>query len=290
MGYIHIDNLYKDKRILLFKECFALLKIHGTSAHVKYNDSQLHFFSGGVPHENFVELFDQDALLTKFIEMGHTNITIWGEAYGGKCQGMSKTYGDKLKFISFEVSINDQFLNVETAHNIVDRLGLKFVPYERTSTDIAHLDVIRLKPDPIAIEEGISYYENGILVNPRIREGIVLRPVTEFYDHHGRVIAKYKNDDFCETKTKRVVSNDELQVLEEAENIATEWVTPMRLEHILQKIPEHSLEIIPIIIKAMYDDIIREGQGEFIESKNLRKVVGKHTVSLYKTKLRELLC
>ena len=30
MGYMHIDNLYKDQRILQFKECYALEKIHGT--------------------------------------------------------------------------------------------------------------------------------------------------------------------------------------------------------------------------------------------------------------------
>ena len=29
MGYIHIGNLYKDQEILLFKECYALEKIHG---------------------------------------------------------------------------------------------------------------------------------------------------------------------------------------------------------------------------------------------------------------------
>ena len=34
MGYRHIDNLYKNQDILLFRECFALEKIHGTSANV----------------------------------------------------------------------------------------------------------------------------------------------------------------------------------------------------------------------------------------------------------------
>lgn len=29
MGYLHISNLYKDIDILLFKECYALEKIHG---------------------------------------------------------------------------------------------------------------------------------------------------------------------------------------------------------------------------------------------------------------------
>lgn len=33
MGYLHIDNLYKNRDILLFRECWALEKVHGTSAH-----------------------------------------------------------------------------------------------------------------------------------------------------------------------------------------------------------------------------------------------------------------
>jgi hypothetical protein len=34
MGYAHINNLYKDQEILIFKHVWALEKIHGTSAHI----------------------------------------------------------------------------------------------------------------------------------------------------------------------------------------------------------------------------------------------------------------
>lgn len=34
MSYADIENLYKNRRIMLFKECYAMEKIHGTSAHV----------------------------------------------------------------------------------------------------------------------------------------------------------------------------------------------------------------------------------------------------------------
>ena len=30
MGYLHIDNLYRAREILLLREAFALEKIHGT--------------------------------------------------------------------------------------------------------------------------------------------------------------------------------------------------------------------------------------------------------------------
>lgn len=39
MGYMHIDNLYKNQDMLIFRECYALEKIHGTSAHVSWKDA-----------------------------------------------------------------------------------------------------------------------------------------------------------------------------------------------------------------------------------------------------------
>ena len=96
MGYRHIDNLYKDQTTLMFKEVYALEKLHGTSAHVSFKDGNLHFFSGGEKHENFLKVFDQELLLQKFQELGHPEVVVFGEAYCGKQQGMSATYVKEL--------------------------------------------------------------------------------------------------------------------------------------------------------------------------------------------------
>ena len=63
MGYLHIHNLYKDQTILLFKEVYALEKIHGTSSHITFTREtatlapeippKLTFFSGGESHQRF---------------------------------------------------------------------------------------------------------------------------------------------------------------------------------------------------------------------------------------------
>src|SRR4051812_23692424 len=112
MGYLHINNLYKDQKILNFKRCYALEKVHGTSAHVKFSVDEhpdgidiynLTFYGGGEKHERFEALFDKAALLQRFEELGHREVTVYGEAYGGKQQGMSHTYGPDLKFIVFDV-------------------------------------------------------------------------------------------------------------------------------------------------------------------------------------------
>ena len=41
MGYLHIENLYRPiaQSILLFREVYALEKIHGTSAHVGWHST-----------------------------------------------------------------------------------------------------------------------------------------------------------------------------------------------------------------------------------------------------------
>ena len=71
MAYLKIPNLYKDQTILMFQECYAMEKIHGTSAHISYkplvehrktDKKHLTFFSGGVKYENFVKLFNEAKL------------------------------------------------------------------------------------------------------------------------------------------------------------------------------------------------------------------------------------
>ena len=44
MGYMKIRNLYQQADVLMFKELWALEKIHGTSAHVRWDGDKVHFF------------------------------------------------------------------------------------------------------------------------------------------------------------------------------------------------------------------------------------------------------
>src|SRR5579872_2653917 len=117
MGYLHIDNLYKNQDILLFKECYALEKIHGTSAHVALartpnvcdtpGQEQVFFNSGGAKHETFVALFNEEDLKARFAATGAFDVRVHGEAYGGKQQGQKWRYGDALKFVAFDVKIGE---------------------------------------------------------------------------------------------------------------------------------------------------------------------------------------
>jgi len=275
---MHIDNLYKNQDILLFKECYASEKIHGTSAHISWNNEKLNFFSGGTSHETFIKIFDHEYLQTKFKELDHPKIVIHGEAYGGKCQGMKETYGIENRFVVFEVCIDNLWLDVPKAKSIAKFLGLDFVPYIKCNTDIKTLDALRDKPSDQSVKCGIT--------EPRKREGIVLRPLIEVTKNNGaRIIAKHKALEFQETKTPRQVDSKKLALLEEAKAIADEWVTEMRLSHVLQNFPNADITQTGFIISAMIEDIEREAEGEVIKSTEARKEISKQTALMFKRRL-----
>lgn len=286
MSYLHIDNLYKSQEVLMFKEVYCLEKIHGTSSHIKWKHetNTIHLFSGGAEHSNFEKLFNIDFLRQKFIEVfPYDDAVIFGEAYGGKMQGMSKTYGKELKFIGFDVKVGEVWLNVPNAEDVCNKFGLEFVSYVKMKTNTDELNAE-------AYSDSVQAVRNGMGSGHK-REGIVIRPLIELRKNNGeRIICKYKRHEFCETKTKREISPEKLQIIEDANAIADEWVTPMRLEHVLQKFPSDvNMESMGDVNKAMVEDVYREGRGEIVESKEANKAISRRTVALFKQKLENKL-
>jgi len=304
MGYLHIDNLYKNQEILNFKECYALEKIHGTSAHIQFkrvrqiivggmtmaeadrqatcpDNIEITFFAGGASHEQFVSLFDKKTLEEKFRLINTPFAIVYGEAYGGKMQGMSKTYGPTLKFVAFDFFAGKSkedawWYSVPAAEHFVKELGLEFVSYGKINATIEAINDARDVDSAQAIRNGM-----GI---GHMQEGVVLRPLFEYRKSKegGRVISKHKRDEFRETATKREVVQDPnyLKVLADAQLIADEWVTEMRLSHIMDKIGD--VQDLGIVIRAMIEDVEREGEGEIVISKETRGAISKKTVKLYK--------
>ena len=289
MGYLHIDNLCKVQHVLMFKRVYAMLKVHGTSAHVSYKKTgesdKLNFFSGGEKYDNFILLFDHKKLLEDFRAMNQEEVVVFGEAYGGKCQGMSGTYGKDLKFIAFDVKIGEHWLNVPSAEKVARKLGFDFVPWEEGPATVEWLNEQRDIPDRIATKLGLD---------DKPAEGIVIRPLLELKLPGGdRIIAKHKRDDFSERASKsdtRMREPSDLQILVNAQEIADEWVTPMRLEHILQKFPEDvDTKSIPEIIRAMKEDVLRESQGEIVVTEAALKAISKSTAMLFVKRQRDSL-
>jgi hypothetical protein len=284
MSYLHIDNLYKNQDILLFKECYALEKIHGTSANVKWTGNAVTLFAGGADHVSFEKLFDRDALTAVFAEcLGNQPITVYGEAYGGKIQGMSKTYGEELKFVIFEVRDSNGWWCVPGAEDMCKRMGLEYVYYRRIPTTLEEIDGERDAPSVQAVR-------NGIVGEPKMREGIVLRPLIEVTKNNGeRIIAKHKRAEFAETKTPRSVDPAQRMEYENAQAFAREWVTPMRLIHILDAFPGANIEQTGEVIRAVFNDVVREAGEEFMNTKDNRKAVGAEAARLFRRSLQEKL-
>jgi hypothetical protein len=286
MGYLHIDNLYKNQLVLMFRECYALEKIHGTSAHVAFHDGNLTFSAGGEKHERFIGLFDSDAIKSAFEALGHTKVAIYGEAYGGKQQAQAWRYGQNLRFVAFDVRVGDHWLAVPNAEDVAKKVGIEFVHYAKIPTTLDAIDAERDAPSEQARRNGVS--------GDKPREGVVLRPLLEFVlNSSDRIIAKHKRDDERETKTPRkVVDPAMLEVLTAAASIADEWVTPARLEHVLQKLgPEGTIGIEQSrdVISNMIMDVLREANAEIVDSREARQAIGRKTVELFKTRLKSTL-
>lgn len=294
MSYQHIPNLYREQEILLFKECYALEKIHGTSAHIGWSKhqpinesdiavSQISFFSGGANHDSFVALFNIEELKDKIDEINPPSpCYVYGEAYGGKEQGMGKVYGKNLKFIAFEVRMGDSWLSVPQAESFAKSLGLEFVHYRLIPVTIEALDAERDLPSEQARRNGMGDH---------LREGIVLRPIIELTKNNGdRIIAKHKAEAFKETTTSRPLDASKLQVLSDAKAIADEWVTRERLNHILSRgVVEVNIASTGKIIELMMEDILREASGEIIDSPEARRQIGRAVALLFKEHLKGLL-
>lgn len=276
MGYHKIPNLYQDATILNFKECYAMEKIHGTSAHITWKNGAIQLSSGGSKHSTFQSIFDLEILAERFKELGYDNIIVYGEAYGGKEQGMKHTYGDKLRFCVFEVCIGRIWLSVINAESVSNKLGLEFVPYCKGPCTVEWLDEQRDLPSRVSKRRGI--------VEDKISEGIVIRPLYEFSDNQGkRVIAKYKRPEFSETKTYREIDPEKIKVLDKARDIADEWVTDMRMTHVLSKLMlPYDFSNTSIVIQNMIHDIKDESHGEIVWSKAAERCIGAKTASMYR--------
>jgi hypothetical protein len=284
VGYLHIDNLYAQQDILLFKRCYALEKIDGTSADIKWKENKLEYFYGSGSEANFEKLFDAAKLTQLFVDFARAEVTIYGEFYGGSLRKRSNVYGKDQRFIAFDVQIDGMWLAVPNMTEVCAYFGVDVVPWVEISTDVDAINTERDKPSVQATRNGV--------VGDRPREGVILRPLIEVIKNNGnRVIAKHKRDDFAERATPQKVEDPtKLKVLADAKAIADEWVVPERLRHVLDKLPSPetlSMERVREVIAAMQEDVKREASKEIVWGREAESAISKKTVQLFKEELHK---
>ncbi len=297
MGYRKIPNLYRPEIADILEEpkLYAMEKIHGTSAHIKYHaDGTLSFFAGGSNHQEFVNLFDQEKLLAVFKEVvnGLAEVhehgyswAVYGEAYGGKINAQAWRYGKKLRFVGFDVLCTtpegeESWFNVPEAQQFVERLGLEFVFWEEVTSDLPTLDAARDRPSTQAKRNSIE--------GDQPTEGVVLRSLTEKPAHNfDRMMAKHKRKEERETKTD-FKPGDKVAVYEAAQAIAQEWVTEERLNHVIQKVclaETPSVQHFAKIVTGMVEDVITEGGEMLVDTPEARKAIGAKASKLFKKRI-----
>ena len=269
MGYLHIENLYANQTVLMFPEVYVLEKIHGTSAHIASTPEGLRLFSGCVKQDEFYALFD-------FVPQLPVGYTIYGEAYGGKCQKMSHVYGPALKFVAFDVKFNGEWLTVPEAERMAKFVGIEFVHYVKIAPTLLALDAER---DAYSKQA----WRNGMGEQPA--EGVVIRPVVESVDYRGnRIIAKHKRAEYRETKSIREVDPARYEIMTAANKIAEEYVTETRLDHVLDKNPATTIKDTGHVVKAMVEDVMREADN-VVWSKDVSKAVSYRAAMMFKRRV-----
>jgi len=278
---MHIDNLYKNQEVLKHNPLWVSEKINGTSCHIRWDGTELHFHHGGTNREAFLKLFPE-SLAVRFKALGRTNITVYGEGYGGKLQGMSDVYGKELRFIVFDVEIDGVWQDVPVARAIAEALGLEFVPTKMVPPDIAVLNAERDAGSTVAEWRGVG---RGLK-----REGIVIKPYHETTDERGnRVIAKHKQAWATERKSPKEVDPNKAEVMRNAQAIADEWVVEMRMNHVLDQLGNPTeMSAIPNVIHAMIEDVMREAEGEIEDTKEIRKAIGNAAMRMFKARITKV--
>lgn len=78
-------------------------------------------------------------------------------------------------------------------------------------------------------------------------------------------------------------------MLSDAAEVADEWVTPMRLVHVLDKLKTSGMEDTRKVMSAMVEDIKIEGEGEIEWSRAVNRAIGNAVAKLFKRHLTDKL-
>lgn len=287
-SYANIENAYK------FPEFFdgttslaAQEKVDGSSAYIRIRSQTekepelIHFYGGSAKAEAFEDAcgISRDDLRNKFVQLcadvpGLEELTIYGEAYGGKIQKRSDVYGVDLRFVAFDVKQRilgtEHWLDVLAAEQLASDFGLRFVAYRVIKATKAEADAERDRESTEAIRNGMG--------PGRWSEGVVLKPMKMRYGRFGeRLICKHKRPDARETKSVREISPEKIQALADARKIADEFVVPERVGHVASKILAErrnaagasgderlGMSDTPDMLRAVLADVRREAGDEVV--------------------------
>ena len=195
--YTDIENLRNFPEILEAGEpVLATEKIHGTSCRVGCLEGTLVAGSKQLqrkrPEEEaawatatYWSPLTLPAVRTLLETLGrdHRQVILFGEVFGKGVQSLH--YGQKsIAFRAFDLLIDGKYLGVDGFRSVCAEYGVETVP--------------SLYEGPFSLEAIVQVsVGNTVLGDEHIREGVVIRPLTERTDPKiGRVCFKYLSDDY----------------------------------------------------------------------------------------------
>lgn len=293
--YPEIENLHKVPEIFLEPEVVVTEKIHGINVRFGWVAGGFRIggrnmeFDFGKSDDNEAKNFvgwmratEISAKVEALAEALQKEIIFYGEWHG---RGVKKNirYSDIKNIRIFAVRVtkgeDSRFVDWDKVVELAGIIGLTTVPVLYRGIPSSEVfDDLRIKPSVVA-------YENGVGNEAEFAEGVVIipNPMHLKYstgDDEKWIMAKYKNPIHEERKSLREFKRRPLKP-EGAEEFVEEFFTSERLEHVLDGLEEQGVDVasrasIGIIIKSMFDDVIKESKEEFQNlSDDVKHAVGK---------------
>lgn len=277
--YPHLENLDEMPAMFAVPEVIATEKVHGSSMRIGLFDGAIRL--GGRRLE-FTDLrrdtkeglgFVSWVLTTGLDQRcreafaGH-NVLLYGEWHGSgtPAQGWPQVqkgirYCAGNNFRVFDVKVDGRYLPFDEIATWAAKVELKTMPVLfRGPPTQAAFDALIDTMSRVGAEHGIVDPENTL-------EGLVIRPPQLQWDDRGQVLmAKYKVGKWAERASRQRHPRQPKQVKEIAPGapaFAEEFVTSMRLDHILDQLRQEGLPVDHTatgeVLKRMGQDIKREG-------------------------------
>lgn len=307
--YPHIENIENVPTLFELPEVIVTEKVHGSSARIGVLDNVLRVggrrleFTDIRPDTReglcFIQWVLDTGLDKKMMEVFvGQNIIFYGEWHGSGTpkknwpqvqKGIRYIQGNDFRV--FDVKVNGQFIAQDSVADWAAKIGLKTMPIlYRGKPDQAVFDSLIDSMSKLGAENGIVDPENTI-------EGLVIRPPEFVWDKKGNpVIAKLKIGKWAERASAQrhpKTAPKERVVPPGAKEFAKEFVTEMRLEHVLDQLREAGIAIdksaMGEVMKRMGQDIKREGDKALedagLEWKNVSPFVTLLTKELFLKRL-----
>ena len=303
--YPHIKNLDDTPGIFDLPEVIVTEKIHGSGMRIGLIDGCVRFggrrleFTNISPQSKDGQGFVSWALETGLGEkiaktFQNHDIIFYGEWHGSGTpqkgwpqiqKGIRYIKGNDFRI--FDIRLDGKYLSQDQLSEFAEKAGLKTMPIlcrgkpERKIFD-SFIDTMSL----LGAENGIAYPENTM-------EGIVIRPIQFLWEENREpVMAKHKIGKWAERASEQrhpKIPKQKKEIPAGAKEFAEEFVTDVRLEHILDQLKEENIPIeksaMGEVMKRMGQDIKREGNSTLInahlEWKDVSPFVTNRTKELF---------